>query len=215
MTCVHCRDAAKDVFNSKLARRELRRYRRRGPHLATGVLIDAVRAEGVTGRTVLDIGGGVGAIQHELLAAGAARVLNVDASPDYQETVRREAEGRGTLERIAFYAGDFVEIAPALPIAEFVTLDRVLCCYPDVRALVGASAEHARVLWGAVFPRETRFMRFGMRLINLVQRLRRSAFRIYSHARVEIEEELVARGFEQRVYRQTLLWQVMVWGKGN
>jgi hypothetical protein len=60
-------------------------------------------------------------------------------------------------------------------------------------------------------------MRFGMRLINLVQRLRRSAFRMYNHARAEVEEELLARGFEQRVYRQTLLWQVMVWrkGKGN
>jgi magnesium-protoporphyrin O-methyltransferase len=215
MTCAHCRDAATDVFNSKLARRELKRYRRRGPLETTEVLLDAVRAEGVKGRTVLDIGGGVGAIQHELLAAGAERVLNVDASPAYQETVRREAEARGTLQRIEFYAGDFVEVAPALPVADFVTLDRVLCCYPDVRALVGASAGRARLLWGAVFPRETRFMRFGMRVINLVQRLRRSAFRMYNHTRAEVEEELRARGFERRVHRQTMLWQVMVWGKEN
>ena len=215
MTCAHCRDAASDFFNSKVARRELARYRRRGPLKTTGILLEALRAEGVQGKTLLDIGGGIGAIQHELLAAGAARVVNVDASPAYQEAARREAEARGTLERIEFYAGDFVEVAPALPAADVVTLDRVICCYPDMPALVGASAEHARVLWAAVFPRENRLMRFGLRVINFVQRLRRSAFRVYGHARQEVERELRARGFRERVYRQTVLWQVMVWAKGN
>jgi magnesium-protoporphyrin O-methyltransferase len=215
MTCAHCRDAVTDFFNAKVASRELQRYRRRGPAATTRLLLDALRSEGVLGKTVLDIGGGVGAIQHELLAAGAGRVVNVDASPAYQEATRREAEQRGTLERIEFYAGDFVEVAPALPVVDFVTLDRVICCYPNMPALVGASAEHARVLWAAVFPRENWAMRFAMRLVNLVQRLRKSAFRAYVHARKDVERELRGRGFRERVYRQTVLWQIMVWAKGN
>jgi hypothetical protein len=78
---------------------------------------------------------------------------------------------------------------------------------------VGASAERARLLWGAVLPRENAFMRLGVRLVNLVQRLRRSAFRGYLHARRDVERELRAKGFREGVYRQTLLWQVMVWVK--
>ena len=212
MSCAHCRDAA-DFFDRKVARKELKRYRRHGPLRTTRMLVEAALAEGAEGRVVLDVGGGIGAIQHELLAAGARRVVNVDASPSYQDAARGEAEARGTAERIEFYTGDFVEVAPALPTADFVTLDRVICCYPNMPALVGASAEHARVLWGAVFPREYLALRVGMRMLNWIQRLRRSAFRVYNHAREDIGKELRKRGFEERVYRKTLLWQVMVWKK--
>jgi predicted nicotinamide N-methyase len=209
MTCAHCKGAA-DFFDDKVARREARRYRRRGPTKSTRLLLEAMLAEGVQGRTVLDIGGGVGAIQHEVLAAGAERVVNVDASPAYQEATRREAERRGTNDHIDYYLGDFAEVAPAIPTADFVTLDRVICCYPDMETLVGASAEHARILWGAVFPREYWAIRVGLWLVNLVFRLQGSAFRVFGHRRDEVERVLRGRGFVRRGYSRTLLWQVVV-----
>ena len=39
---------------------------------ATKALIEAILAEGIAGATLLDIGGGIGAIAFELLEAGAA-----------------------------------------------------------------------------------------------------------------------------------------------
>ena len=214
MTCAHCRDIPR-FFDPKVAAQELKRYRRKGPVKTTRILLDALRAAGVKGRTLLDVGGGIGAIQHELLAAGAAQVVNADAAPAYQEAVREEAERRGTADRIEFYAGDFVELAPALPSADLVTLDRVICCYPDMEKLVGASAERARSLWGAVFPREYLGIRIAFRAINLIQRLRRQAFRVYVHPRAGVERVLRARGLDPIAYRKTLLWQVMVWGRSR
>ena len=38
--------------------------------------------------------------------------------------------------------------------ADVVTLDRVICCYPDMEALVGRSAERALRLYGLVHPRD-------------------------------------------------------------
>ena len=54
-------------------------------------MIDALKTEGVEDATLLDIGGGIGAIQHELLAAGAAHATSVDASAAYLEAAQRRA----------------------------------------------------------------------------------------------------------------------------
>jgi magnesium-protoporphyrin O-methyltransferase len=212
MTCAHCRDLP-DLFDRKLAAFELERYRRRGPAKTTRMLLDALVGQGVREATVLDIGGGVGAVQLGLLAAGAQRVVNADASPAYQTAVREEAERRGTLDRIEFYLGDFVELAPALPAMDVVTLDRVICCYPDMSALVQASAAHARSLWGAVFPRERRSVRAELGIFNLWQRFRRKAFRVYVHPTTRVERELRAQGLAPLYVGRTFVWQVMVWGR--
>ena len=210
MTCAHCHDAS-EFFGDRMARRELKRFRRKGPLKTTRALLDALLAQGVEGRTVLDIGGGVGAVQHELLASGASHATGVDASTSYQEAARQEAARRGHLKRTSFYLGDFVEVAPAVPEADVVTLDRVICCYPDMPALVGASAGRAKALWGAVFPRERLAVRLGVRVVNFIQRLRRKAFRVYVHPTAGVEDVLQGLGFTPLHHSQTVLWQVVVW----
>ena len=214
MTCAHCRDLA-DVFDAKVAAWELARYKRRGPSKTTRMLLDALQGQGLRGATVLDIGGGIGAVQHEVLASGAARVVNADASPAYQEVARTEAERRGTADRMEFYLGDFVETAPAIPSVDVVTLDRVICCYPEVSALVSASASHARRVWGAVLPRERAGIRAAFRLFNFWQRLRHRSFRVYVHPTASVERELRAQGLAPLFVGKTLVWQVMVWGRGG
>ncbi len=100
------------------------------------MLIDALKTEGVEGATVIDIGGGIGAVQHELLAAGAAHVTSVDASDAYIQTAREESERRGLTGRVTYYHGDFLELAETIPPADIVTLDRVINVYPDWKRLI-------------------------------------------------------------------------------
>ena len=66
MTCPHCRGADK-IFDQGTAERDLKDYRVHGPGTTTRLLIAALKAAGIADRTLLDIGGGVGVIQHELL----------------------------------------------------------------------------------------------------------------------------------------------------
>ncbi len=56
-----------DQFDRARAEHDLRRYRRRGPLPTTRRLLQALGTRPRTGATVLDIGGGVGVIHHELL----------------------------------------------------------------------------------------------------------------------------------------------------
>jgi ubiquinone/menaquinone biosynthesis C-methylase UbiE len=75
-----------DFYNERLAASDLKRYREKGPRPWTRTLIESLKAEGVEGATLLDIGGGIGVIPHELLAAGASSATCVDASAAYLAT---------------------------------------------------------------------------------------------------------------------------------
>jgi magnesium-protoporphyrin O-methyltransferase len=89
MSCCATTSRVESVFNDKLASHDLRRYRRKGPRRSTRLLVAALKAEGVEGKTLLDIGGGIGAIPHELLDAGAASATSVEASRPYSERCPR------------------------------------------------------------------------------------------------------------------------------
>src|SRR5256886_15745385 len=79
-------------FSDAVARRDLARYRRQGPDQTTRLLRDAIVGAG-QGRTVLDVGAGIGALSFELLAAGAEVVTAVEAAPAYVAAAR-EGGGR-------------------------------------------------------------------------------------------------------------------------
>jgi len=209
--CAHsCYD---DQFDDRQASRDLERFRRDGPDPTTRALLEALRSQGISDNTLLDVGGGVGAIHHELLDAGARSATQVDASGAYIRAARDEAKRRGHGNQVEFVHGDFVELAATIAPADVVTLDRVICCYHDMESLVAASAARARKLYGAVFPRDRWFLRVGFPGMNLFQRLRRSSFRVYLHAPEAIESAIRRQGLERRSIANTFVWRVAVYSR--
>ena len=205
--CSHCVDA-EDLFTDRTARRELKRYRKKGPVRTTRLLIDAIRPRLTTDGTLLDVGGGIGAIQHELIEAGAARAVQVDASRGYLAASSEEAARLGHADRVAHVYGDFAAMADEVEDADVVTLDRVICCYPDMERLVAASASKARHLYGLVYPRERWPTRVFMAIGNLYMRMRRSAFRGYLHSGAAVDSLVRGLGFERATHERTWLWEV-------
>jgi hypothetical protein len=200
-------------FNQRKATQKLATYRKRGPESTTRLLITALQAAGVEGRTLLDIGGGVGALPLALLKAGATSAVSVDASTAYVEVSRQEAQRQGLSDRMTFHHGDFVELARDIPPADIVTLDRVICCYHDMPALVGLSAARARQLYALVFPYDAAWLRLGLRLVNLVERLKGSPFRGFAHPTQAVEGVLLDHGLRRRFYRRAGVWQVAVYAR--
>ena len=213
MPCSQCL-GIENQFDRVRAAGDLRRYRKRGPIRTTRMLIEALKAEGVEGQTLLDIGGGVGALQHALLKEGVSSATGVDASTAYLATAAEEAQQQGHADRVRHRHGDFVALAPEVEPAGVVTLDRVICCYPDMEALVGLSAERAQRLYGVVYPRRTWWTRIVFRGLNLGSRLRRSSFRAFVHPPDAVDALICANGLTQRFYQKTILWQVVVYGRG-
>lgn len=211
-TCCHCQ-GADEFFSDRRARKELKKYRRKGPDKSTRLLLEGIVSRGVEGASVLDIGGGVGVIQHELAARGAGEIYSADASQAYLATSRAEAEERGYVEQARYLLGDFVDIAPDVEEVDIVTLDRVVCCYPDMPTLVEASASKARRVYGLVFPRDRWPVRAVIAGINLVNALRRSSFRVFVRPPEEIDRTVRAVGFERRYSARTFVWHVAVYAR--
>lgn len=206
-----CRFDYDTVFDERGARRELATYRRKGPTGHTARLLGELVREGVAGATLLDIGGGIGIVQHELLEAGATSSVDIDFSQPYLLVAREEAERRGLAEREVHRYGNFAEIAGQVDAADIVTLDRVICCYPDMHALVEASAAHARRAIGLVFPVDRWWLRAAATLVNAGLWVTRQAYRVHVHATREVDAIIRAHGFERRAHERGLIWQSMVY----
>jgi 2-polyprenyl-3-methyl-5-hydroxy-6-metoxy-1,4-benzoquinol methylase len=216
MACSQC-DGVEQVFDNAEARKALRRFRRRGPDKTTRLLIEALRvaltASGARDAVLLDIGAGVGAIHHDLLDGPVSRVIHVDASSANLAVAREETARRGHDASVEFVRGDFVAMANSVSVADVVTLDRVICCYDDMRALVSRSADKATQFYGAVYPRQVAWMRIGIAGSNLIRRLKRTTFRVFLHDPSSIDRVLRDRGLERTSVRRTLGWEVVVYAR--
>lgn len=211
--CSQC-DGIERLFDSRLATSELEDYHRHGPVRTTRILIEALRRQGLKGLTLLDIGGGVGSIQHRLLQVGVERAVNVDASTSYIRVAQQEAERIGHAERVTYHHGDFVALAPQIDPVDIVTLDRVICCYPDMEALVRLSSARARRFYGVVFPRDGFWMNLLRIPFNLYFQLRRNPYRFFIHSTEAVESVIAANGLKSVFHQNVgLVWQVRVYAR--
>lgn len=212
MTKCQCQGIQQE-FGEKDAQKELEAYREEGPVETTEMLIDALTEQGLDGLTLLDIGGGVGAIQHALLSAGAISATAVEASTAFAKAAEEEAEDLGWSERIAVQRGDFVDLAPSIAEHDVVTLDRVVCCYDDMKSLVELSASRARRLYGLVHPRDTLWNKIGFGLGNVFFWITRSPFRFFIHPDKGVQQALEGDGLKRIFHDKTFIWQVSVYAR--
>ncbi len=137
--------------------------------------------------------------------------MAVDASVAYLDVIRSEARARGYSARQTIVEGDFVDVGQSLEPTDVVTLDKVICCYPDMPALVSSSAAKARRAYGIVIPRDSWWVRLGATLANLLMRLTRREFRGFVHPHHAIDAVLNKAGLRLRHNDPGLLWVVRVY----
>jgi magnesium-protoporphyrin O-methyltransferase len=212
---MNCCRSYEACFDQATADEDLKAYRRQGPGKTTRFLLESLKQAGVENLTLLDIGGGVGVIQHELLKAGVSRSTHVDASSAYLQASQAEATRLGHADRASYHYGDFVALVQEIPPADIVTLDRVICCYHDMPALVSLSAARANRLYGLVFPRDTWWIKLGVPIANLFLSLRREPFRVFAHSTVAVDALARQQGLTLQTYRRFFIWQVMVYSRGE
>ena len=214
MSCAQCL-GIEAMFDGKRAAAELQRYRRHGAGRTSSLLIASIAADGVAGKTVLDIGAGLGAVHLGLLSAGAREAVDVDASSGYLGAAKQEAERQGLAGRVRHLHGNFVDLAREVEAADIVTLDRVICCYDDAQSLLGSSAAKARSILGLVYPIDSSLMRVARGLLNWLLRALGKRFRIFVHSSAQVDAIARSYGFLKRSYHKRGIWQVVVYTKAG
>jgi magnesium-protoporphyrin O-methyltransferase len=185
-----------------------KRYRTRGLDKTSLRMVAFLEARGIEGASVLEIGGGVGEIQIELLKRGARRTVNLELSPAYErEAAALLAESR-LADRVERRLHDIAVAPDAVAPADAVVLHRVVCCYPDYERLLGAAADRAARLLVFSYPRRNPVSRLVVAAQNLAFRATRKEFRTYAHPPTEMLDVLRARGLAPAYADRRLIWAV-------
>ena len=198
--------AVEGQFTPTVAERDLKQYRRRGVRGTTRLILALLSEARIDEATLLDVGGGIGVLHHELLDDGVTMAVEVEPASAYITVARTEAERRGHAARVRFVHGALRSVEADLAPAHVVTLDRVVCCDSDAE-LVTLAARKSRRFVALSLPRERWYVRCAIGLENTVRRLQGNPFRAFVHSIAHIEQQLESAGFARTAVRRTLVWQ--------
>jgi len=204
--CCHS-GRCEEMFKPRFARQSLRRYRKKGLDKIERGMVASVPAGGLDGARILEIGGGIGTIQAELLAAGANRGEIVELVSAYEPYARELAQEKGLESRSTFRVGDILEQPEAVAPADIVVLNRVVCCSPDGVRLTGVAACLAERMLLLSFPRDRFLVRVVVRVMNATLWLMGRSFRAFLHPRASLYEAAQAEGFAVAETGRGIAWE--------
>jgi magnesium-protoporphyrin O-methyltransferase len=205
--CDH--DDYQAVFSGRFARRQSRRFRRRGLTPAAQDIVDFAEAQGIADATVLEIGGGVGHLHVELLRRGAARVTNLEISQNYEREAARLLEESGMSGRVTRRFVDVASAPDEVAAADVVVLHRVVCCYPDYGRLLTVAAAHARRTLAFSHPAANLVNRLQFGAENAYRRLTAKDFRVFVHPPERMIDAAASDGMSVAYRRHAWDWDVV------
>jgi len=196
------------IFSEKNARAEAQSYRKKGLDPTSRRIVDYLKERGVAGRTLLEVGGGVGAIQIELLKAGVTRAISVELTPTYEQVALELLNEAGFADRVERNVTDFAQSAGDFAVADIVIMNRVICCYPDMPVLAGAAADHTGEVLVMSFPKRTWWTRALLLVGNLGLRVTRREFQVFVHPPDQILAEAARHGLRKALDARGIFWEV-------
>ena len=196
------------MFDPRFAKRMAARYRKRGLSKTARRMVELLCQAGVQDATVLEIGGGVGEIQLELLRGGAASATNLELSPAYDAEAARLLAEAGLADRVQRRLVDLAEDPTAVEPADIVVLHRVVCCYPDYARLLGVAADHTRRHLVFSHPPRNPLSRAVVATQNLLFRLGGREFRVFAHPPAAMLAVLAEHGLRPIAAHRGPVWQV-------
>jgi SAM-dependent methyltransferase len=198
------------------------RVRKRGVNapITRRVLI-ALEREGLRGRTVLDVGCGVGDLALGALVRGADRATGIDLGSAAIGQANALARELGVAEQARFAVGDGA-VEP-LERHDVVAMNRVLCCYPSVDRLLANSLGAAGDVYAYTAPIHAGatglLNRFWVGIANAWFRLRRRRYRgfqAFVHDLDAVDRTIEGAGFRRtHRSRERVTWRLAVFRRAT
>ena len=209
MSCDHC-CGADMLFNLKSAQKELRSYKKKGPGKSTKKLLSLLSVYDQKGKSLLDIGGGIGAIQWEFVRNGGAITADVDSSSGYLAVASAYAKEIHH-EGASFKMSDFNDVHDEFARHDFVSLDKVVCCYPDYEKLLGNALNKTGKVLAMSMPLGGWLPKFMSQFTKLYLVFKKNPFRTYIHSPKKVHDYIESRGFRLAEKAFSFPWLVRVY----
>ena len=211
MSCTsHC-CGSESVFDQKEAKKYLKTYRKKGPNKFTTKLLESLYQQELNGLSLLDIGGGIGVLQHELLQKGINKTTDVDASSASIAAAKEIMTENGKQNNMEFIYSDFNDCHQDVAQHDIVTLSRVVCCYPDAVGLLNNSTVKAKQYYGLVYPMGGFIADVVQTFMNFGLYLKRNPFRVFNHSEALMNDTICNNGFERIYYGSAFPWRIALY----
>ena len=200
------------LFDKKTAKKQYKKYLKNGPSKVTKRLIEQVGKTNI-GESLLDVGGGIGAIQWWFLNHGGKQTFGVDASSGYTTLAQEHAAKNNFKDRTCFLMGDFTTKAEELPSVNHITLDKVICCYPDFEAILNLACTKATNTVSLSYPMNgliaNTIRGFGV----LYMKMTGNPFRPYIHPVESVRTIFMENGFGIAEKETSFPWHIETYVK--
>ena len=208
MTCEHC-CGADQLFDLETAQKEMKKYKKKGARKSTRKLLSLMSDFDQSGKTLLDIGGGIGSIQWSFFQKGGAKTTDIDSSSGYLEVAKSYAQEKGY--EVDFRMADFNDVAEDLQSHDFVALDKVVCCYPDYQLLLGNALDRTGNILALTMPLGGWISKGLAQLTKLYLIFKKNPFRTYIHDPKEVHTFMESKGFQLVKKGFSFPWLVRVY----
>ena len=198
-----------EIFRPRFARHLASRYRKRGLDKTAARMVGYLADRGIDGASVLEIGGGVGDIQLELLGKGASRTTNLELVDAYDTDAANLAESVGMRGRMTRRQVDIAATPDEVEAHDIVVMHRVVCCYPDYERLLTAAADHAKRLLVFSHPPRNWVSRTATWLENVSFRVMGRSFRTFDHPPAAMVAVAEGRGMRTDYTYRGPIWQIV------
>ena len=205
----HC-CGADQMFDQKTAEKQYKRFRMKGASRVTARLIEQL-SQLERGTKLLDVGGGIGAIQWWFLSNGGNESWGVDASHAYTKIAQDHANEENWEDRSHFLIGNLSDVENEIPEVDHSSLDKVICCYPDYREILSICARKTHQSIHLSYPMDGIIADVFRSLGVLFMKMKGSDFRPFVHPVKDVRAYLEELGFENRSRDLTFPWHVETW----
>ena len=161
----------------------------------------------VAGGRVLEIGGGIGTLQAELLKRGAAQGEVIELVGAYEPYAAELAEALGVADRTSFRVLDLLDDASSAQPADVVLMNKVICCSGEGLELTRVAAHLTRGVLVLSYPRYTWLSRWAQRVQHAFFRLLGRSYRLYVRSPVEIEAAAASAGLNKVASGRSSVWE--------
>jgi len=208
----HC-CGADMFFNAKTATKEYNKYLKKGPLKATAKVIQQLAGQNLENKSLIDVGGGIGAIQWWFLEQGGQQTTGIDASSGYLQKAHEHATENGWGNKTSFIEGDCTEKYNEVDDAHFITLDKVVCCYPDYKDIISATCEKSREYVSLSYPMDGIISHALRNIGSLYFKIKKNPYRPFVHSVKEIRELFSQKGYERVAHNISFPWHVETYKK--
>ena len=210
----HC-CGADSFFDAKTADKDYRKFKKKGPSGATARITQQLSDLDVKGKSLLDIGGGIGALQWWFLEHGGDQTIDVDASSGYLAKAKKHAAEKGWEASTQFVQGDYVDAANQVGQVDFITLDKVICCYPEYEDILRLSCEKSSGYISLSYPVDGVISRAIRAVGDLFLSLKKNPFRPYIHPVKDVRDLFQQNGYERVAHGFVFPWHVETYKRAN